>query len=51
MQEILLAKSARREKKFKANRWLLGANYFYEMDFSERSSLLRFCIYGGWAVD
>src|SRR6266481_5508841 len=30
--------------------FLFGAKYFYERDFDERSSLLRFCIYGGWPI-
>src|SRR5207245_1953675 len=31
-------------------RFLFGVSYFYEVDFDERSSLLRFCIYGGWPI-
>src|SRR5438552_18756385 len=31
-------------------RVLFGVSYFYEVDFDGRSSLLRFCIYGGWPI-
>src|SRR5438552_7964093 len=31
-------------------RVLFGVSDFYEVDFDERSSLLRFCIYGCWPI-